>query len=401
MTSLPPRGLFPHIDAVEEGFVRGAPAAALALRELCASDEVARAGLLPLIGALDADPSGIDGAFHRWRAWLSTRRRSALGPDGGPPTEGEEPAPGTATAPVTPPPWAEAPIRPPEDRPVAELGTWALRLAREPTLARLAEALGRVQAVLRTDELLTPSPPRPWVYAGDPGGVVTGGPLSRALPAELAQLPRAGGSPGRDSAHLVRLLEQRLLCWDEAPPTASPPRPSGRRPGPAVILLDTSGSMAGEPEALAKAIVLALVTTLAAERRDARVLVFGSSRELVEHQNTTRDADLHALLRVSFGGGTDPEPALHRALDRIADTPETDLVIVSDGAFDLGAGARRRLETARNQGLSTHLVLVGTSGPIIDDPLWNRLNWRELGTLTRRLRPEPPPARSSGHATIR
>jgi VWA domain-containing protein len=109
--------------------------------------------------------------------------------------------------------------------------------------------------------------------------------------------------------------------------------------GPIIILLDTSGSMAGSRELLAKALVLQALAVAELEEREVYVYNFSGDGQLVEHELSLRgDGLAHAIafLTVSFGGSTEIDEALRRAVRR-AQTEAwagADLLIVTDGLFD-------------------------------------------------------------------
>ena len=85
--------------------------------------------------------------------------------------------------------------------------------------------------------------------------------------------------------------------------------PRGRR-GPLIVCIDTSFSMAGGREAVAKSVALAACRVAAAQRRTGLVLAFGAADELAEVRCPGADgataADFDRLLDFlerGFGGG--------------------------------------------------------------------------------------------------
>merc|ERR1712025_847040 len=98
--------------------------------------------------------------------------------------------------------------------------------------------------------------------------------------------------------------------------------PRGRR-GPLVVCVDTSYSMAGGREAVAKAVALAACRAAAAQKRSGLVLAFGAADELAEVRcpgvgATAADVDrLLDFLERGFGGGTDVVGPLRRAIAAI------------------------------------------------------------------------------------
>ncbi len=113
-----------------------------------------------------------------------------------------------------------------------------------------------------------------------------------------------------------------------------------KRTGPVVACLDTSGSMQGAPQLKAKALLLAIANILKKEERSLHVLLFGASGEVREFSMAEQNnaAGLLRFLRQGFGGGTDFETPLKRALAVIAeekDYRKADVLMISDGDCSL------------------------------------------------------------------
>ncbi|MEN9627095.1 MAG: hypothetical protein RJA10_321, partial [Pseudomonadota bacterium] len=144
----------------------------------------------------------------------------------------------------------------------------------------------------------------------------------------------------------------------EAPPLAR---------GPLVLALDTSGSMRGAPENIAKAVVIAALQLAQQQQRAVRVVAFGGPGELIERELAAGGgrAALAAVLDLmgqAFDGGTDVQTPIERAIDTIqqAAWQGADLLIVSDGEFGCVRATIDRLDHARaEQGLFVQGVLVG------------------------------------------
>ncbi|WP_287232058.1 VWA domain-containing protein [Vibrio sp.] len=142
---------------------------------------------------------------------------------------------------------------------------------------------------------------------------------------------------------------------------------SNKNRGPMVICLDTSGSMKGLPENIAKATVLECLKVAYKEQRRCYVYLFGSQKEVSE-LDLTLDAsgfnDLLNFLSMSFGGGTDAEGPLNKALEK-CDSEEwhkADVLLVSDGEFPVTSGLSRKISNRREkQGLQVHGIQIGNS----------------------------------------
>lgn len=113
---------------------------------------------------------------------------------------------------------------------------------------------------------------------------------------------------------------------------------SGLGRGPIIICLDTSGSMHGEPEHIAKAAVLEALKIAHREQRPCHLFSFSGPNQATLHQLDLRQGGLIELLkflRHSFHGGTDITHALQLALRKREeeDWEKADILLVSDGRF--------------------------------------------------------------------
>ncbi|MEM9069788.1 MAG: VWA domain-containing protein [Myxococcota bacterium] len=190
-------------------------------------------------------------------------------------------------------------------------------------------------------------------------GVERSGEIARMLPSEAALLSH----PTLRMLWHARRAERTLLTyhargvWTESV-LATQTFDDGEvvqhpraEQGPVIVVLDTSGSMKGVPEELAKAVVLQLLARCVAEKRPCYVYNFSGPGNLHEHELGFDDEGMASVLRflsMSFHGGTCPEEALRRACARLKEETwrQADLVVLSDGHFD-GAPSRRLIEEAR------------------------------------------------------
>ncbi len=233
-------------------------------------------------------------------------------------------------------------------------------------------------------------------------GVKRSGRLSRMLASEAAMV----GHPVFRRLWRARFAEQQLLTYEDAAvirqhqlrPDAAPslPTPTRRAPlghGPMLVCLDTSGSMRGAPENVAKACVLQALRTAHAAGRPCRLLAFGSAGELLEQELSLTAQGLENLLALmdqSFDGGTDVQTPLERAIGLVqdGDFALADILIVSDGEFGVTPATLQMLRHARKQlGLRVHGILIGdreTIGllEVCDQLHWVR-DWRRYATVSR------------------
>jgi uncharacterized protein with von Willebrand factor type A (vWA) domain len=168
-------------------------------------------------------------------------------------------------------------------------------------------------------------------------GIELGNDLERLLPQELALL----GDSETAILFDVKFVEKRLMCfamqgYTDTQFTRTESKEieieEKEKMGPIILCIDTSGSMAGAPENIAKAITLSLATMAASQKRDCFLINFSTSIETISFAPPKGVLDLLKFLAMSFHGGTDVAPALHEAVG-VMETKEyknSDLLVISD-----------------------------------------------------------------------
>lgn len=165
--------------------------------------------------------------------------------------------------------------------------------------------------------------------------------VMRLLPSELLNLE----DEALENLFYARLLEKQLQTYELQGTTQAPGETTEdqrKRTGPVVACLDTSGSMGGAPLLKAKALLLAIATILRQEGRSLHVLLFGAADEIREFalEDAQHSAGLLHFLRQGFGGGTNFEAPLTRAMQIIEQHPayeKADVLMISDGDCQLSA----------------------------------------------------------------
>ena len=163
--------------------------------------------------------------------------------------------------------------------------------------------------------------------------------VMRLLPSELLNLE----DEALENLFYARLLEKQLQTYELQGTTLIPGETTEaqrKRTGPVVACLDTSGSMGGTPLLTAKALLLAIANILRQEERSLHVLLFGAADEIREFalEDPQHSAGLLHFLRQGFGGGTNFEAPLARAMQIIEQHPayeKADVLMISDGDCQL------------------------------------------------------------------
>jgi len=112
------------------------------------------------------------------------------------------------------------------------------------------------------------------------------------------------------ATYRVRGMQQEQFIADDAGGEArDAERPKEKQDrGPIIVCLDTSGSMRGAPETIAKAVALEAVRIASAEKRDCYLYAFSGTAQVAERDLTTKRDGIQPLLEFlgcSFHGGTD------------------------------------------------------------------------------------------------
>ena len=288
----------------------------------------------------------------------------------------------------------------PHLRPLAELIRRLGRALPSPDLppAQQAQRLSRAtqaQSMMLRETRLPDAP-------GEYKGIRHSDRIERMLGSEAQQIRH----PVLHRLWRARLAESRLLTYEseavllEMVPdpsarhrpqaTASVPHPQAR--GPMLVCVDTSGSMRGGPESVAKAVVLEVLRVAHRERRACRLIAFGGPGELLERDlDLGRDGLRHLLdfIGQSFDGGTDLQAPLERVVELVHGERwrSADLLIVSDGEFGCTEPTLLRLDSAKlSLGLRVQGVLLGDRETIgmletCDDIYWLR-DWRRFDAPT-------------------
>lgn len=176
--------------------------------------------------------------------------------------------------------------------------------------------------------------------------------VMRMLPSELLNLE----DDTLEVLFYARLLEKQLLTYELQGTTqvvGETSESQQQRTGPVVACLDTSGSMQGHL-LKAKALLLAIANILKKENRSLHVLLFGASGEVREFAMLANHeaAGLLKFLQQGFGGGTDFETPLQKALDIITlqkDYQKADILMISDGDCQLSAAFNQHFVAQKQQ----------------------------------------------------
>lgn len=227
---------------------------------------------------------------------------------------------------------------------ISFLKKWAEYLKNDERIRNLCELMGRLhkeQQSHRTEIINSTvqySVTKPDIHSNEEiVGIELGRDLENVIPQELALL----SDPDVALLFDLKYVENRLMCFskqgyrteiveENIQETVSVV--DDEKMGPIIICVDTSGSMSGAPENIAKALTLTLSSRAVSQKRKCYLINFSTSIETLDLTSPKGINDLIAFLKMSFHGGTDVAPALYEGLRMMseADYKKADLLVISD-----------------------------------------------------------------------
>jgi uncharacterized protein with von Willebrand factor type A (vWA) domain len=228
------------------------------------------------------------------------------------------------------------------------------RVRDDPTLRRICQLAGRYRRLAQSKQ-------RQKATHGldDVVGVTLDGDLGRTLPHELARL----AVPEFELDTLRRLVERQLMCREY-----HATEPVGR--GPILVVVDESGSMAGDKVHTAKAMALALAWVARRQRRWCALVAYSGDtgeRLLALPPGRWDEGKLADWLCQFLGGGSERDvpiaelPDYYRRLG--APLGQTDVILVTDALCRLPTRMQERFNAWRASVKAKVISLIVNSAP--------------------------------------
>lgn len=227
---------------------------------------------------------------------------------------------------------------------IEQLKKWVSYISKDKGARELCDLMGRLrraEKIKRQELIKTVSTVTEYVpdinSREEIVGVYLGKDIEHALPQEIALLSDDDTSVLFD----MKFVEGRLMCFEmEGMQTRSYDVEEEHmieveekeKLGPIIVCVDTSGSMQGSPETIAKAVTLFMATRAISQKRNCYLINFSTGIETLDLSGQMGMAQVIAFLQRSFHGGTDASPALSQALKMMDDEKyeQSDLLIISD-----------------------------------------------------------------------
>ena len=260
------------------------------------------------------------------------------------------------------------------------LEQFAKLLEQDESLQELAKMIGKQS---RTQEIFekemrdkivikTEWHPKP-AYRGEISGLRYSSDIASVLPAELAMMK----NPAAKKLFQLKFAQKQLLSFDYQNDKAESKEEHESeevdvakkdQKGPVIICVDTSGSMSGTPENIAKTVTFALSKIAMEEERKCYLISFSTGIETLDMSDFKSGDALTRIvqfLRMSFNGGTDASPALRHAVQMLQKDgyKNADVLMISD--FVMGTlpdDLVKSIEEEKKKNTDFYSLVIGSSG---------------------------------------
>jgi len=251
-------------------------------------------------------------------------------------------------------------------------------LKKDKAIAELAEMLGRMRQAEREyeEETFINIIPQPkWIiepaHKSDLIGIHESDDISNMLPSETAFL----SDPVLQTIFVKKFAEKKLQTFEfqsrslqyqdeEVEEKRLIDKEQGK--GPFIICVDTSGSMHGTPETIAKTLCFAILKIALQDKRKCYLISYSTGINTLELTEVQRSlSKLIDFLQMSFHGGTDATPAVKEALKMLEtqDYKNADVLMISDfimAGFD--TTTNQQITHAKENNTKFHSLVIGQSG---------------------------------------
>jgi uncharacterized protein with von Willebrand factor type A (vWA) domain len=262
---------------------------------------------------------------------------------------------------------------------IEEVKKWVEFISNNKNIKKLVEMLGRIKRARknRKQELVSVTKEivvtkKKSIFKNELDGVKLGNDMANVLPQELMLLDSE-----EEILFYKKYIERSLSCFEsiankevleeevnykEEKELKSVEKEE--KQGPIILCVDTSGSMSGEPEYIAKAITLYIATIAKKEKRDCFLINFSTSITTFELSGKKGVKDLVEFLKLSFYGGTDVAPALNYATKLMKDKyKKADLLVISDFVMNnLDSKTINNIKEARKNKNRFYSLVIGNYG---------------------------------------
>ena len=239
-----------------------------------------------------------------------------------------------------------------------------------PQLQEIIRCMGREKLVVSEEEDQTITRYIPVLLAHSKSkeeieGVKVGNDLNALLPTEVVWL----SDPQTEQLFYQKLATSQLQLFASKPPLIQEKKTdkdTQKKPrlqlGPMIICVDTSGSMRGAPENIAKALTMQILQAAKRKNRKCFLITYSVRTKILEISQPHHWPKVKDFLKNAFTGGTDGEEMFNAALHALSTKNYTmaDVLIISDFEFYAPReSTRERVITEQQKGTRFYGLQIG------------------------------------------
>ncbi len=256
------------------------------------------------------------------------------------------------------------------------LEKYAQLLQKKDEIQRLADMLGQMRkAEIETKEEIFENiiSHKRWVTEPYPpaemSGVQHSDRLADILPIEIALL----NNEITESVFLKKYAEKQLQTWDyqnkilindKKTEYFTQQRQKRKEKGAFILCVDTSGSMEGLPEEVAKVLAFAIIKMASQDNRKCFLISFSIGIHTINLLDLAHSLEeVVKFLLMSFHGGTDLMPAMIASINMLHtnDYKDADVLVVSDFVmFELREEIQKKMRQEQRKGTMFHSLTIST-----------------------------------------
>ena len=210
-------------------------------------------------------------------------------------------------------------------------------------------------------------------------GIHLGDDLNTVLPTEVAWL----SEPQTELYFFQKFASKQLQLFASKPPTIQQKKTDQEKKkkprlqeGPMIICIDTSSSMNGRPEQIAKSMTRQILQTAKRKFRKCFLITYSVRAKSLDISKPEHWPKVKSFMKNGFTGGTDGEMMLGFALDALNtdNYSMADVLIISDFEFNLPFTAtRKEIENEKKKGTRFYGLQIGKAWNDYDkvlDKIW-------------------------------
>ena len=243
-------------------------------------------------------------------------------------------------------------------------------LVKYPTLQEILQLMGREKEKNTQEEDSTITRYIPLLLAHSKSkeeieGIRLGDDLNNMLPTEVTWL----SEHETEVYFFQKFASKQLQLFASKPPTIQQKKTDQEKQkkprlqeGPMIISVDTSASMNGLPERIAKSMTMQILQTAKRKNRKCFLITYSVRAKALDISKPEHWSKVKSFLKNQFSGGTDGEYMLAFVLDALNtdNYAMADVLIISDFEFNLPLSpTRKKIEEEQKKGTRFYGLQIG------------------------------------------